>query len=339
MLFAHGAGAGSSHPWMQQWKTRLSGVDGVGHVETFDYSYRKSGKPAPKAETLVPEHLTEARKLCAKYPTSPMIFVGKSMGSRVGIHAGAAEGAPSELGLAGAICFGYPLVGANGKCRDEILRKVDVPVLFIQGTRDDMCPIDALRSIVSPPTAGANTGTSGSWRGMPPGSTIYVVEDGDHSLQVPKKILKSRNETQDDVDDKIQAAVKAFVSDARGRKPLVNGKPASSSSSPPAAAASSTSKSKKAAATAVSGSKSTGDGKPQPAKKARKKQPSDVASGPGSAKAGSKATGGSGQRAPGRVPVKSSGAKAANAGAKPKAMKPAAAATEQKTRKRTTSTK
>jgi predicted alpha/beta-hydrolase family hydrolase len=62
-LFAPGAGAPSSHPWMQRWKTRLTEIGGV---ETFDYSYmredRKRPDPLPRLIAAHREALHQARE-------------------------------------------------------------------------------------------------------------------------------------------------------------------------------------------------------------------------------------------------------------------------------------
>jgi predicted alpha/beta-hydrolase family hydrolase len=82
-LFAHGAGAPSSHPWMQRWAKRLSTL---GQVFPFDYLYmeerRKRPDPLP---VLIAAHraaLMEAKKAHA----GPVVLIGKSMGGRVGCH-------------------------------------------------------------------------------------------------------------------------------------------------------------------------------------------------------------------------------------------------------------
>jgi len=88
-LFAPGAGAPSSHPWIQSWKERLSEI---GDVETFDYDYLREGRkrpdPLPKLIASHRQALAEAvRKRIASGSTrAPAILIGKSMGGRVGCH-------------------------------------------------------------------------------------------------------------------------------------------------------------------------------------------------------------------------------------------------------------
>jgi len=190
ILFAHGAGLPSSHPWMRGWSDRLSRV---GSVVSFDYDYMAAGKrPPDRMPKLLARHrraLDEARE---KHPNAPVVLAGKSMGSRVGCHLSLQD----DVDVAGVVCFGYPLVGVNGKRRDEVLRSMTAPILFLQGTRDRLCPLEVLAEVRS---------------GMTNRNDLYVVESGDHSLQARKRDLKAEGRTQDDVDEAIAGTVTDFV--------------------------------------------------------------------------------------------------------------------------------
>src|SRR5205085_3394063 len=181
-LFAPGAGAPSAHPWMQNWKRRLSEI---GDVETFDYAYmrenRKRPDPLPKLIAAHREALSDARK---RHPAESTVLIGKSMGGRVGCHLSLEEK------VDGLICLGYPLcaMGDRTKLRDEVLRALNTPILFVQGRRDSLCPLDLLQSIRSE---------------MKARNFLHVVEGGDHSLRVPKHQLKGTGETQEDIDRQI----------------------------------------------------------------------------------------------------------------------------------------
>jgi predicted alpha/beta-hydrolase family hydrolase len=85
-------------------------------------------------------------------------------------------------------------MGDRSKLRDQVLRDLRRPVLFVQGTRDPLCPLDLLESVRSEMSAA---------------NFLHVVEGGDHSLLVRKKDLG--NETQDDVDQRIANAISDFV--------------------------------------------------------------------------------------------------------------------------------
>jgi uncharacterized protein len=189
-LFAPGAGAPSSHPWMQNWKRRLANI---GEVAAFDYPYMQAGRRRPDPlKDLVAAH----RQALAKLRTDrsvPTILIGKSMGGRIGCHVSL-----EEESVSGLVCLSYPLCGGGNraKLRDEVLRTLRTPVLFVQGTRDPLCPLDLLE----PVRVAMKTQTM-----------LHIVEDADHSLQVTKRQLKEASETQEDVDRRILEAISRFV--------------------------------------------------------------------------------------------------------------------------------
>lgn len=189
-LFVPGAGAPSSHPWMQRWIKRLSEI---GNVETFDYPYMRDGRKRPDPlPQLITAHREALRQARDRFPSGSTILIGKSMGGRVGCHVSLEER------VDGLICLGYPLcaMGDRTKLRDEVLRALHTPILFVQGTRDSLCPLDLLEQVRA---------------GMKAPNFVHVTEGGDHSLQVPKRQLTASNETQDDVDARILEAISRFL--------------------------------------------------------------------------------------------------------------------------------
>jgi len=188
-VFAHGAGAPSGHPWMQHWAKKLGAI---GAVSLFDYPYmkerRKRPDPLPKLIEAHREALIQARREHGE----PAILIGKSPGARVGCHLALKEA------VAAVICLGYPLCGGGdrAKLRADVLRGLATPVLFVQGTRDRLCPLDMLESVR---------------REMKAANELYVVEGGDHSLLVTKSQIAARGETQYDVDSRILRAIRDFL--------------------------------------------------------------------------------------------------------------------------------
>jgi len=188
-LFAPGAGAPSSHPWMLRWAERLRTV---GSVCAFDYLYSTEGRkrpdPLPK---LIDSHRSAVREARQSY-VGPLFLIGKSMGGRVGCHVALEES------VAAVICLGYPLCGGGDptKLRDKVLLALSTPVLFVQGTRDSLCPLELLARVRA---------------GMRAVNELHVVEGGDHSLIVTKGQLKMNGETQDIVDLRILEAIRQFV--------------------------------------------------------------------------------------------------------------------------------
>src|SRR3984893_7987893 len=172
---------------MQRWKQRITQL---GDVETFDYDYMREGRKRPdRLPQLVAAHrraLTEVRTKTS----GPIILIGKSMGGRIGCHVALEEK------VNGIVCLGYPLcaMGDHSKLRDQVLRELRPPILFVQGTRDPLCPLDLLESVR---------------KQMVAPNFLHVVEGGDHSLLVRKKDLG--NETQEDVDQRIVKAINDFI--------------------------------------------------------------------------------------------------------------------------------
>jgi len=190
ILFAPGAGAPSSHPWMQNWKRLLSDI---GIVETFDYDYMGAGRrrPDPLAQ-LIAAHRKALQAVHEKHQPNSTILIGKSMGGRIGCHVALEEKVDA------LVCLGYPLcaMGDRTKLRDEVLRALTTPILFVQGTRDSLCPLDLLEQVRAE---------------MKAPNFLHVVEEGDHSLRVAKRQLQATGETQEDVDQQILQAIGKFV--------------------------------------------------------------------------------------------------------------------------------
>lgn len=189
-LFAHGAGAPSSSAWMVAWKKRLTTL---GPTETFDYAYMREHRRAPdRLPQLIATHRAAIAAAVAEHP-NPLVLAGKSMGSRVGCHASLEE--PSVRAL---VCFGYPLKGAGkaGAIRDEVLLALTTPILFVQGTRDPLGPIDLLQSVRAK---------------MRAPSELHLVQGGDHSLTVGATELRRTGRTQADSDAEVLGVVAQFV--------------------------------------------------------------------------------------------------------------------------------
>lgn len=188
-MFTPGAGAASSHPWMQRWKERLSAL---GDVVTFDYPYMQERRKRPDP---LPQLIAAHRQALAgalQGSDRLAFLIGKSMGGRIGCHVALEEA------VAGVICLGYPLCGGGNptKLRDKVLRELRTPILFVQGTRDSLCPLDLLQNVI---------------REMQAQHFLHVVEGGDHSLMVLKRELQKAGETQEEVDQRMLAAIAQFV--------------------------------------------------------------------------------------------------------------------------------
>jgi uncharacterized protein len=193
-LLAPGAGAPSSHPRMRAFAGLL---ESIGPVEPFDYPYALNGRkrpdPLPK---LIEAHRAALGALRVRHD-GPIVLAGKSMGGRVGCHVALIEK------VAAVICFGYPLcaAGDRSKLRDQVLLELRTPILFAQGTRDPLCPVELLDDVR---------------KRMRAPSTLHVVEGGDHSLLVAKATLKAQGRTQADADEGVRVAIASFLKEALG---------------------------------------------------------------------------------------------------------------------------
>jgi hypothetical protein len=144
-------------------------------VMTFDYAYAEAGRRSPdRQERLLEVHAAAATRLAARYGS--VALVGKSMGGRIASHLAADTGWPA----AGLVYLGYPLVPmGKGEPRPTAhLAEIEVPQLFVAGTRDRLGPPDLIREIS---------------RGLPD-SALAVIDDADHSLRVPKRVGLSGEE-------------------------------------------------------------------------------------------------------------------------------------------------
>jgi hypothetical protein len=191
-LLAPGAGAPSSHPRMRTFARLLASI---GRVEPFDYLYAIDGgkrpDPLPK---LIAAHRAALASLREKHD-GPIVLAGKSMGGRIGCHVALVE--PVEA----VICLGYPLCGAGdrSKLRDQVLLELRTPAMFVQGTRDPLCPLDLLEGVR---------------KRMRAPSTLHVVDGADHSLLIAKTTLKALGSTQEEADEQILAAISRSLKDA-----------------------------------------------------------------------------------------------------------------------------
>jgi predicted alpha/beta-hydrolase family hydrolase len=175
---------------MQNWKKRLSAI---GAVETFDYDYMREGRKRPdRLPQLIAAHRRALHRARERHRAELLILVGKSMGGRVGCHLSLEEK------VDGLACLGYPLcaMGDRTKLRDEVLRALTTPILFVQGTRDSLCPLDLLEQVRTE---------------MKAPNSLHIVEGGDHSLRLAQRRLQETAETQETIDQRIFEAITGFA--------------------------------------------------------------------------------------------------------------------------------
>jgi predicted alpha/beta-hydrolase family hydrolase len=175
---------------MQTWKRRLLEI---GIIETFDYDYMRQGRKRPDPlPQLIAAHRKALQAAREKHQPDSTVLIGKSMGGRIGCHVSLEEK------VNGMVCLGYPLcaMGDRTKRRDEVLRALTTPILFVQGTRDVLCPLDLLEEVRVE---------------MKAPNFLHVIEGGDHSLRVLVRQLQATGETQEAVDQQIFKAIAGFI--------------------------------------------------------------------------------------------------------------------------------
>lgn len=171
IVLAHGAGAPQTHPWMVTIAQTLS--DRAFDVVTFNFLYAEAKRRVPDRSDALEatwRAVVAAVRVRDDVAHGCLYIGGKSMGGRIATQV-AAGGAIGALG--GLVLLGYPLhpPGKPHQLRATHLPHVRAPMLFVQGSRDTFGTPDELGPIV---------------RGLCPGSRLFVVEGGDHSLGLPK---------------------------------------------------------------------------------------------------------------------------------------------------------
>jgi len=187
LVLAHGAGGNLHQPQTERFAAMLA-ERGTAALR-FNFAYAEARKRAPdRTPVLEAVYRAAAGHAASRY--ARVLVGGRSMGGRIGSHV-VAQGFPA----AGLVFLAYPLhaPGRTDKLRDAHLRTIEVPMLFLQGTRDTFARRDLLEEAV----------------GAIPGATIHWIDGGDHSHKV-------RGRTPDDVLAELVATTAAWVRD-RGR--------------------------------------------------------------------------------------------------------------------------
>lgn len=169
-VLGHGAGAGMRHAFLES----IAAALGERGVATFRYQfpYMEAGRRRPDPPAVLEQTVRSAvMRASEAAPGLPIVAGGKSLGGRMTSRAAAESKLPGVLGL---VFLGFPLhpPGEPGIRRAEHLDQVDLPMLFLQGTRDAFAQLDLLQPVC---------------RSLEPWATLHLVDGGDHSFSVPKR--------------------------------------------------------------------------------------------------------------------------------------------------------
>ena len=170
LVLAHGAGAGMRHPFMESVAGELAAV-GIATLR-YQFPYMEGRRRVPDVPAVLTATVVAAVGAAAKQaPGLQMLAGGKSMGGRMTSQAAAQH--PLE-GVRGLVFFGFPLHPPKRPAtkRADHLTKVREPMLFLQGTRDELADLNLLRPICE---------RLGSL------ATLEVIDGADHSFHVLKR--------------------------------------------------------------------------------------------------------------------------------------------------------
>ena len=186
LVLAHGAGAGMTHPFMTAVATGLS-QRGVATLR-FQFPYMEAQSRRPDRPALAHATIRAAvAQALEQAPDLPLFAGGKSFGARMTSQSQAEAALPLVRGL---VFLGFPLHPAKKPSDDRArhLSDVQVPMLFLQGTRDSLADTGLLIPMV---------------RALGPGAILTMIDQGDHSFHVPVRSGRTDPEVLDGALDTI----------------------------------------------------------------------------------------------------------------------------------------
>jgi hypothetical protein len=195
LVLAHGAGAGMRHRFMEDVAAKLA-ARGIATLR-YQFPYMEKRTKRPDSEAVLTDTVRAAIGAAKKQAGNLPIFAGgKSLGGRMTSIAAAKEPLDGVLGL---IYFGFPLhaAGRPGIERGQHLAHVQIPMLFLQGSRDALAELKLLKSLC------AKLGKR---------SELFIVEGGDHSFHMLKSSKKSDEQVLDEVVSKAALWIGAVIS-------------------------------------------------------------------------------------------------------------------------------
>jgi hypothetical protein len=183
-VFAHGAGAGMAHAFMERVAVGL-GDRGVATLR-YQFSYMEKGSKRPDAPPVahaaVRAAVAEAARRC---PELALFAGGKSFGGRMTSQA---QAIAPLAGVRGLAFLGFPLhaAGKPSDARAKHLGDIHVPMLFIQGTRDQLAELTLLEPVVKR-------------LGGP--ASLHKVVEADHSFHVLVRSGRNDGEVMNEILD------------------------------------------------------------------------------------------------------------------------------------------
>ena len=176
LVLAHGAGAGMHHPFMEGLANALADNGVATFRYQFPYMEQQRKRPDPPALLTATVRAAVVAATEAA-PGMPLFAGGKSLGGRM-TSLMVSEDPQIAARIHGLVFFGFPLhpAGRPGNKRAEHLRRVQVPMLFLQGTRDALADLSLLQPLCDR---------------LAPLATVHAVEGADHSFHMLKRAGKT----------------------------------------------------------------------------------------------------------------------------------------------------
>jgi uncharacterized protein len=193
-VLAHGAGAGMRHRFLESVSAALADR-GIATLR-YQFPYMEAGGRRPDPPRVLQATVRAAAATAAEMASGlPLIAGGKSLGGRMTSAAAADTPLPSVRGL---VFLGFPLhpPGQPATSRADHLDRVDIPMLFIQGTRDEFARLDLITDVTE---------------GLEPNTTLHLVDDGDHSFGVLKRSGRTPAEVLAEITGTIEQWSRALV--------------------------------------------------------------------------------------------------------------------------------
>lgn len=171
-----------THPFLETLAGRLAALAVATLRYQFPYMEHDRGRPDRPA-LLEATVAAAAQTAASTFPGLPLFAGGKSMGGRMTSQA-AAHGMLEGVG--GLIFFGFPLhpPSTPGTKRGDHLAQVPIPMLFLQGTRDNFADLTLLRPICDK---------------LGERATLHIVDSADHSFHVLKRSGKDDAQVLDEL--------------------------------------------------------------------------------------------------------------------------------------------
>jgi uncharacterized protein len=193
-VLAHGAGAGMDHPFLGSMAAELA--ERAVATLRFQFPFMERGSRRPDPPRVAQATVRSAVKAAAELvPELPLIAGGRSFGGRM---ASQAQAASALAGVRGLAFIGFPLHPAKRPSVDRAnhLFEIDIPMLFLQGTRDDLADLQELRSVC---------GQLGDR------ATLRLFEDADHGFHVRARSGRTDAQIRADIADSVAGWIGSLV--------------------------------------------------------------------------------------------------------------------------------